>query len=408
MSIRPGLFMCLPPGQNAPNGTRFWAFRCQNVSLINIQARLRHSSSSSAVHTLNTAPGRSEGRFGPLTVEMTTNRRAATKAVSIPAAGFADTGMSGRLPLPSGVILRRIDWPVAITILAYHLVALLAVMPWYFSWTGVIVAIVTARLTGMLGINICYHRLLTHRGFKCPKWFEHVLAVIAVCCVQDTPARWVAVHRRHHQHADEQPDPHSPLVNFLWGHIGWLVVKNPELNRLGIYDRYAKDILRDPFYVALERNFLQLKIIVAQWVVFFGLGFIAELALGGTVMQAVQFGLSILIWGVFVRTVFVWHQTWAVNSVTHLWGYRNYQTDEDSRNNVFIGLLAHGEGWHNNHHADPRSARHGHKWWEFDTTFLTIRLFEKLGLATDVVGPSPHVMAKGNMVTRGGANTPVD
>jgi hypothetical protein len=128
--------------------------------------------------------------------------------------------------------------------------------------------------------------------------------------------------------------------------------------------------------------------------VFFGLGFLAELAMGGTVMQALQFGTSILLWGVFVRTVFVWHQTWAVNSVTHLWGYRNYKTDEDSRNNVFVGLLAHGEGWHNNHHADPRSAKHGHKWWEFDTTWLTIRLFEKLGLATDIIGPSPYVMAK--------------
>lgn len=231
--------------------------------------------------------------------------------------------------------------------------ALLAFIPWYFSWTGVIVAVITARLSGLLGINIGYHRLLTHRGFRCPKWLEHVLVVIAICCVEDTPARWVAVHRRHHQHADEQPDPHSPLVNFLWGHVGWLIIKNPELNRLGIYDRYAKDILRDPFYVALERNWLQLKIILIQWLVFFGLGFLAELAMGGTAMQALQFGLSILIWGVFVRTVLVWHQTWAVNSITHLWGYRNYQTDEDSRNNVFIGILAHGEGWHNNHHADP-------------------------------------------------------
>jgi fatty-acid desaturase len=328
-----------------------------------------------------------------LTVE-TTHRPAAAKAVPLTGPGLTEPEQYGRLPLPAGVMLNRIDWGAALPILFYHLVALLAFIPWYFSWTGVIVAIVTARLSGLLGINICYHRLLTHRGFKCPKWFEHTLAVIAICCVQDTPARWVAVHRRHHQHADEQPDPHSPLVNFLWGHIGWLIIKNPELNRLGIYDRYAKDILRDPFYVALERNWLQAKIILIQWTVFFGLGFLAELAMGGTAMQALQFGLSILVWGVFVRTVFVWHQTWAVNSITHLWGYRNYRTDEDSRNNVFIGLLAHGEGWHNNHHADPRSARHGHKWWEFDTTWLTIRLFEKLGVATDVVGPSPHVMAK--------------
>lgn len=324
-------------------------------------------------------------------------------------AGIALPRTGRRIPLPSGVILSRIDWQTAIVIAAYHLIALLAFVPWYFSWTGVIVAIVTARLSGMLGINICYHRLLTHRGFKCPKWFEHTLAVIAICCVQDTPARWVAVHRRHHQHADEQPDPHSPLVNFLWGHIGWLIIKNPELNRLGIYDRYAKDILRDPFYVALERNWLQLKIIIAQWVVFFGVAFLAELALGGTLMQATQFGLRVLVWGVFVRTVFVWHQTWAVNSVTHMWGYRNYQTDEDSRNNVFIGLLAHGEGWHNNHHADPRSARHGHRRWEFDTTFLTIRLFEKLGLATDIIGPSRNVMAKAGLITtHGSTGAPAD
>jgi stearoyl-CoA desaturase (delta-9 desaturase) len=318
------------------------------------------------------------------------------------------SGSRRRLPLPVGVILQRIDWPIASVIVLYHLLALLAFVPWYFSWTGLIVAIVTARLSGLLGINICYHRLLTHRGFKCPKWFEHVLAVIAICCVQDTPARWVAVHRRHHQHADDQPDPHSPLVNFLWGHIGWVVVKNPELNRLGIYDRYAKDILRDPFYAAMERNFLQLKIILAQWIVFFGVGFIAELLAGGTLAEAGQFGLSLLVWGVFVRTVFVWHQTWAVNSVTHLWGYRNYQTDEDSRNNFFIGLLAHGEGWHNNHHADPRSARHGHKWWEFDTTYLTIRLFEMVGLAKDVVGPNQHIIARASVTTRGGADAPAD
>jgi fatty-acid desaturase len=305
----------------------------------------------------------------------------------------------GRLPPPPGVMLNRVDWPVAASILTYHFLALLAFIPWSFSWTGVIVSIVTARLTGLLGINICYHRLLTHRGFKSPKWFEHVLAVIAVCCVQDTPARWVAVHRGHHQHADQPADPHSPLVNFLWSHFGWLVVKNPELTRLGIYDRYARDILRDPFYVALERDWLQLKIILLQCGVFFGAGFLAELALGGSLTQAVQFGASILIWGVFVRTIFVWHQTWAVNSITHLWGYRNYQTGEDSRNNILLGLLAHGEGWHNNHHADPRSARHGHKWWEFDTAWLAIRLFERLGLATDVVEPNLHVISKANQMT---------
>lgn len=339
---------------------------------------------------------------------MTTDHPTASKAAVLGQVDLPFPASRRRLPLPVGVILQKIDWPIASVIVLYHVLALLAFVPSLFSWTGVILAIVIARLSGLLGINICYHRLLTHRGFKCPKWFEHVLAVIAICCVQDTPARWVAVHRRHHEHADEQPDPHSPLVNFLWGHLGWIVIKNPELNRLGIYDRYAKDILRDPFYAALERNFLQLKIILAQWVVFFGVGFIAELLAGGTSAEAALFGLSLLVWGVFVRTVFVWHQTWAVNSVTHLWGYRNYETGEDSRNNFFIGLLAHGEGWHNNHHADPRSARHGHKWWEFDTTYLTIRLFEMVGLAKDVVGPNPHIAARARATTSDAADPPAD
>src|SRR5262245_15719542 len=308
-----------------------------------------------------------------------------------------------RLPLPAAVSVRRIVWFPAIFLVGYQSLALLAFVPLFFSWTGVILLIVVDYVFGVLGINLCYHRLLAHRGFRCPKWLEHTLAILGFCCLQDTPARWVAVHRRHHEHADEQPDPHSPLVSFLWGHLAWIVVENPELNRPGIYDRYAKDILRDPFYRALERNLWQIWIILLSWVVFFFGGFLAQVLLGATMMEAVQFGASLLVWGVFVRTVVVWHQTWAVNSVTHLWGYRNYDTDEGSRNNLFVGIFSNGEGWHNNHHADPRSAKHGHRWWEFDSTYLTIRLLEKLGLAWEVVMPNPHLAARaqaGRLITR--------
>jgi len=238
---------------------------------------------------------------------------------------------------------------------------------------------------GSLGINLYYHRLLTHRGLTCPRWVERCLAISGVCCVQDTPARWVAIHRRHHEHADRQPDPHSPLVNFFWGHMGWMLVENPDLGRLRIYERYAKDILRDPFQKWLERNYGW--IVLAHWVGFFAIGTAVALAIGGGWAPALQFGASVLVWGVFVRTVVVWHITWSVNSVTHLWGYRNYDTDEDSRNNVFVGLISNGEGWHNNHHADPRSARHGHRWWEVDVVYLTIRLMSLIGLARNVVLP---------------------
>ena len=162
--------------------------------------------------------------------------------------------MAERLSFPAGTQPRRVAWIDAGGLLAMHLLALLAFVPWLFSWTGAILAFVGLYVFGTLGISLCFHRLLTHRGMACPKLLEHAFAVLGICCMQDTPARWVATHRRHHEHADEQPDPHSPLVNFLWGHMGWLILKNRELTRLGLTSRYAKDVLRDRFYVYVERK----------------------------------------------------------------------------------------------------------------------------------------------------------
>ena len=301
------------------------------------------------------------------------------------------TFVDAKLAAPKGTQPMRVAWIDVAGLVVCHLVALLAFVPWFFSWTGVVLAFLGLYVFGTLGISLGFHRLLTHRGMVCPKPLEHAFVILGVCCLQDTPARWVATHRRHHQFSDKQSDPHSPLVNFLWAHMGWLVFKNRELTRLNICTRYARDVLRDPFYAQLERKRRWASIVLASWLVFPVGGIIAELLLGGTPGQAVQFGLSLLIWGVFVRTVLVWHSTWAVNSVTHIWGYRNYETDESSRNNVIVGILSNGEGWHNNHHADPRSARHGHLWWELDVTWLTIRLLALLGLARRVRLPSEHL-----------------
>ena len=313
-----------------------------------------------------------------------------------------------RLALPAGARERRIEWSYAASFVFYHLVALLALVPWFFSWTGVILAILGLYVFGTLGINLCYHRLLAHRGFAVPAWLEHALAILGVCCMQDTPARWVAVHRRHHQHADEQDDPHSPLVNFFWGHMGWLLVENRDLRRLGIYERYSRDVLQDRFYVKLERN-RWLWVVLASWLTFFAGGLAIALATGSDMGAALQFAASVLVWGVFVRTVLVWHITWSVNSVTHLWGYRTYHTDEDSRNNLLIGVISNGEGWHNNHHAAPRSAKHGHQWWELDVTWLTIRLLAAVGLARRIVMPplsKPVGSAAAPMTTRHGQDIP--
>jgi fatty-acid desaturase len=291
------------------------------------------------------------------------------------------------LALPAAVDKRRILWPYAATVGLYHFVALLAVLPWLFSATGVVLAFAGIYVFGGLGINLGYHRLLTHRSLACPKWLEHTLAILGVCSMQDAPARWVAVHRRHHEHADRQEDPHSPLVNFFWGHVGWMLVENRDLTRLGIYERYAKDILRDPFYRRLERTLLYPIIILSSWAAFFLVGMAVGLMTEGDIGDAAQLGMSAVLWGVFVRTVVVWHITWSVNSATHLWGYRNYATNEDSRNNWWVALLACGEGWHNNHHAYPSSARHGHRRWEIDPMFGFVRMLEAVGLAWDVSRP---------------------
>jgi fatty-acid desaturase len=289
------------------------------------------------------------------------------------------------LSLPSGASQRQINWRYASAVGSYHLLALLALLPWFFSRTGVALAVIGVFVFGSGGINLCYHRLLSHRSFSCPLWLEHTMAMLAVCCVQDTPARWVATHRMHHHRADDQADPHSPLVNLFWSYIGWLFLENTDLCRGVAYDRYARDIVRDKFYRWIERAVVWITL--GQSLVYFAFGFLVELLLGGTLGEAVQFGASVWLWGVVIRTILVWHITWCGNSFPHLFGYRNYETDDNSRNNMLVAIITNGEGWHNNHHADPSSASNQHRWWEFDLTYLFLRLLVLLGLAWDVQLP---------------------
>ena len=288
---------------------------------------------------------------------------------------------------------RRFNWQYAPAFVVVHAAALLAFLPWFFSWTGVVVFVLSCYVFGTLGITVCYHRLLTHRSFACPRWLERVLSVLGCCCVQDSPAYWVAIHRRHHQFSDEPQDPHSPLVSFFWGHMGWLLVKTDDMKPTRLIARYAKDIVRDPFQAWLERSDNWFKCVMISWLLYFGVGYGAIVLSGGSTAEAIQFGSSLLVWGAAVRIVYNWHTAWAVNSVCHLWGYRTYETPEGSRNNVIIGILASGEGWHNNHHADPRSARHGHTSSEFDLAWQSIRWLAALGLATDIRLPSPQLAA---------------
>lgn len=266
---------------------------------------------------------------------------------------------------------KNLDPTATIAIGLLHVACIAA--PFFFTWSGLVVAVIAWWICGGLGICLCYHRLLTHRSFKTPKVVEYLLSIIGTFNWQGGPIKWVGEHRIHHKHSDHEGDPHSPHHGFNWSHVLWTVTKTPE----GYEPRdAAKDLQRDPIMAMIDKYHYIWQFIIAGALL--GAGW----AWGGWTV-----GVSWVIWGVAVRTVFTYHTTWFVNSASHTWGYRNYGTDDDSRNNWWVALLAFGEGWHNNHHAQQRSAAHGHKWYEFDLTYLTIKAMSWVGLARDIVPP---------------------
>ncbi len=253
-----------------------------------------------------------------------------------------------------------------------HLVVLAA--PFTFTWTGLAVLVVLHWVTGSLGICLGYHRLLTHNGMKTHPWVRYTFATIGTLAGEGSPLDWVADHRKHHAFSDQDGDPHSPHDGGWWSHMFWLAYKTHSGERKAFLQRWVPDLYKDRGMRFLDLMFLPLHI--ATGVLLFAVGY----AFGGA-----SFGISLVVWGMFVRLVGVLHTTWMVNSASHMWGYRNYETTDDSRNNWFVALIAYGEGWHNNHHAYPRMAKHGHRWWEFDVTWMAIRCLKACGLVWDVV-----------------------
>ena len=256
-----------------------------------------------------------------------------------------------------------INWGTSIAMVAFHVGAVAA----FFFWDlgAVLVAALLYYVSLSWGIGMGYHRLLTHRGYKTPRWLEYVLTVCGMLALEGGPIFWVSTHRIHHQHSDHDGDPHTPREGTYWSHIGWVLSGRSLHHDADMLSRYAPDLARNPVHVALTRW---------HWVPQVVAGLLL-LALGG---------LPYLLWGPFFRTVFGLHATWLVNSASHLWGSRRFQTRDDSRNNWWVALLSWGEGWHNNHHAHPVSARHGLAWYELDMNYLAIRLLAMLGLAWDI------------------------
>jgi sn-1 stearoyl-lipid 9-desaturase len=258
---------------------------------------------------------------------------------------------------------RRFNWLIAAFMIMFHIGAVAALF--FFTWNALFVAIFLYWVAGSLGIGMGYHRMLTHRGYRTPKWLEYALTICAVTAVEGGPLLWVATHRRHHQFADGEGDPHSPRDGKWWSHVGWILVGNAMRQDESTLDRYVPDLQKDKFHVWItEYHFVPTFIL---GVALFKLG-----------------GWPFLLWGIFLRTVVGLHATWLVNSATHIWGSRRFPTHDLSTNSWWVALLTFGEGWHNNHHAFPVSARHGLKWYEIDFNWYGIWLLKQLGFATHV------------------------
>jgi stearoyl-CoA desaturase (delta-9 desaturase) len=236
-------------------------------------------------------------------------------------------------------------------------------------------------LAGGFGVTIGFHRLLTHRSFQTHKSVEYLLAVLGSMTLQGPVISWVADHRKHHAHTDQEGDPHSPhaghggglrgALHGLWyAHVGWLWHTQGQANRR----RYARDLVEDRGMRAIQRAFPLL--VLAS----FALPFAAGYALTGTLAGA----LAGLLWGGLVRIFLLHHVTWSINSVCHFFGRRRFEVDDESTNVFWLALPSLGEAWHHNHHAFPRSARHGLRWWEIDVSAAVIALMERLGLAWQV------------------------
>ncbi len=248
-------------------------------------------------------------------------------------------------------------------VISFHLLAIPVFFT--FTWTNLAVLLVLNWVVGGLGVGLGWHRLLTHRSFSVPRWLEYFLTVLGTLSIQDSPAKWVATHRIHHRHTEQEGDPHSTSVGLLWAQVGWVILGRAQDHDHATLRRYVPDILNDRIHILISR-FYYVPIIVSALLLF------------------VAGGWPMVVWGVFARVVVGWHTTWFVNSLSHMFGKRPHLTNDASTNNWFVALLTFGEGWHNNHHAFPSSARHGTEWHQFDLNWMTIRVLHRLGWATKV------------------------
>lgn len=265
--------------------------------------------------------------------------------------------------IASPALKRETNWVTTAFMVLFHIGAVAALF--LFNWQALAVTAVLYWIGLSFGIGMGYHRLLTHRSYKVPRPIEYFLAVCGTLTLEGGPISWVGTHRIHHQNSDKEGDPHSPHDGGWWAHMGWILSGQSCHNNTALMAQYAPDLARDPFHAWLNTYHY------------------VPLTLLGLVLLAAG-GWPMVLWGVFLRVTVGLHVTWLVNSASHMWGRRRFATRDDSRNNWWVALLTFGEGWHNNHHAHPTSARHGLAWYEIDCTWILIRLMQLAGLVRSV------------------------
>jgi stearoyl-CoA desaturase (delta-9 desaturase) len=275
----------------------------------------------------------------------------------------------------------RPNWPNGIALITIHAGALLVCIPAFFSWQALVAGYVLSYLTGVVGITLNFHRTLTHRSLRMVKPLEYATALLGTLALQGDPISWVGTHRVHHKHSDRQGDPHTTRRGLRWAHISWLFRANPDNPGAEECRRMCPDLTDQVFYRALA--YVQLPLQIALFVALFLVG-----------------GWGWVVWAGFARLVFTYHSTWLVNSASHHVGYRTYRTGDRSTNSWWVALLAWGEGWHNNHHAFPFSARHGMAWWEIDMTWWHIKVLQFLRLADRVLVPTKQMRERFRMQIR--------